>query len=386
MTGQGRRHSILMLLENNPYPQDTRVRNEAEALVGAGHRVTVLAPRAAGQPRSERLGGVDVRRFWLPQANGTAASFLAEYLVAHLQLGIRALGRMRRTTVLHLHNPPDTLFASGMLARLMGRRVVFDLHDLAPELFAVKFRSRKVESVLVAAQKLAMWTASRVVVTNETQRELAIGRGRVGHDHVAVVRNGPRSETLVVGDPPRPGVLEAPKLVFVGLLDVQDGILDLADLLAHEALSRATLTVIGDGPSREDLARRAEALGVADRLVLTGRVEHSRVPALIAEADIAVDPAPGTPLNHGSTMIKISEYLAAGRPVVAYELRETRRTAGEAALYAPCGDSDAFARLVARVAADGDLRRSLHRAARERAPDLVWERSAPVLVGLYAGL
>ena len=296
------------------------------------------------------------------------------------------LGRLRSTTVVHIHNPPDTLFASGMLARLLGRRVVYDLHDLAPELFAAKFGSRKVEAVLVGAQRLAMWTASRVVVTNETQRELAIERGRVARDHVALVRNGPRRATLEIGDAPRPGALEEPRLVFVGALDVQDGVLELADLLTHPGLSRATLTVIGDGPSRPDLERRAAELGVADRLVLTGRVEHARVPALIAEADIAVDPAPGTPLNHGSTMIKVSEYLAAGRPVVAYDLRETRRTAGEAALYAPCGDPGAFAALVASLAADGALRERQHQSARKRAPELVWEHSAPALVALYAGL
>src|SRR3954451_1678941 len=133
-------HRIVMLLENQPYPQDVRVRHEAESLVGAGHEVVVLAPRSAGQHRTEIVNGVTVRRFWLPQAAGTAGGYVREYLVAHAQLIPRGLLQLARGgSVVHLHNPPDTLFPVAVVARLVGRRSVFDLHDLAPELFEEKF-------------------------------------------------------------------------------------------------------------------------------------------------------------------------------------------------------------------------------------------------------
>jgi glycosyltransferase involved in cell wall biosynthesis len=181
-------------------------------------------------------------------------------------------------------------------------------------------------------------------------------------------------------------VLSAPKLIYVGTLDVQDGVLELPALLSAPALATARLTVVGSGAAQEELLARCRRAGVEDRVTFTGHVPHERVAALIAEADIGIDPAPGTELNHGSTMIKVAEYMGAGRPVVAYDLRETRRTAGEAAQYAPCGEPQAFVELIAELARDGERRRRLGRLARTRALELTWERSEEALREVYARL
>lgn len=376
-----------MLLENNPYPQDVRVRAEAEALVAAGHRVTVHAPRAAGQARRERVGGVAVRRFALPESGGGLAGFLLEYAVAHVQLMARGLWELARgADVVHLHNPPDTLFPVSLAARAAGRAAVYDHHDLVPELFAEKFGASSLAPLLRAAQRAAFRSATATIVTNESQRDVALGRGGIEAARVTVVRNGPARATLVAAADVRPGALREPRIVFVGELEVQDGILELPDLLARPALRGGSLTIVGPGSLGDAVRARAESLGVADRVRLTGRVPHERVPGLIAEADICVDPAPCGDMNHRSTMIKIAEYLAAARPVVAYELRETRRTAGEAVRYAPCGDGEAFGALVESLAADPAERERLARAGRARAEELVWERSARALTDLYARL
>ena len=131
---------VAMLLENNPYPQDVRVRNEAESLCSAGHEVTVIAPRSRGQAAAERIAGVEVRRYRLPESSGGLGGFILEYAVAHVQLFARGLRELLRgADVIHLHNPPDTLFPVGLLARALGRKVVFDHHDLFPELLTQKF-------------------------------------------------------------------------------------------------------------------------------------------------------------------------------------------------------------------------------------------------------
>ena len=137
--------------------------------------------------------------------------------------------------------------------------------------------------------------------------------------------------------------------------------------MAKPGLERATLTLVGDGPERSELSAAFSERGMADRVEFTGHVEHRLVPALIAAADICIDPAPCSELNHRSTMIKVTEYLAAGRPVVAFGLTETRRTAEDAALYAPCGDLDAFAELIVRLAREPALREELAERAIERA-------------------
>jgi glycosyltransferase involved in cell wall biosynthesis len=379
---------VVMLLENNPYPQDTRVRNEAESLTEAGFHVTVLAPRGEAQAPFERVNGVEVRRYRILWASGSSLSYLAEYTVAHLQLLARSLLALARgARVLHLHGPPDTLFVAGILARAARRKVVFDLHDSGPELFLAKFgASAAVLPALRAAQRQAIRWATHVIVTNESQRELVRRRsGRANHE-VSVVRNGPRGKEFGALPPPRGGALAAPRLIYVGALDIQDGVLELGDLLTDPGLAQATLTIVGDGPVRARLRERCRQLGVDSRVSFAGHVAHADVPRLIADADIGLDPAPGTELNHGSTMIKVVEYMGAGRPLVAYELRETRRSAGEAALYAPCAEPAAFAARVVELARDGEKRVRMAHAARARARGLAWECSAQILYDAYERL
>jgi glycosyltransferase involved in cell wall biosynthesis len=379
---------VVMLLENNPYPQDTRVRNEAESLTAAGFRVTVVAPRGPAQASSELVNGVEVRRYRTLWAGGSVLSYLVEYTIAHIQLIARALVALARgARVLHFHGPPDTLFVAGIFARIAGRKVVFDLHDSAPELFLAKFGlSAAAMSALRSAQRGAIRWANHVIVTNESQLELVRRAEGSSNGNVSVVRNGPRSAEF--GEPPqaRPGRLDAPQLVYVGALDTQDGVLELSELLSAPPLAQARLTIVGDGPVREELSARLREAGVRDRVTFTGQVPHADIPGLIAQADIGIDPAPGTELNHGSTMIKVVEYMGAGRPLVAYDLRETRRSAGEAALYAPCGEPAAFAALIAELARDGEGRIRMGHLARGRALDLSWEHSARALEDVYEGL
>lgn len=378
---------VAMLLENNSYPGDVRVRNEAEALTRAGRRVTVIAPRASGERKREEVAGVRVRRFRLPETPDTVAGIAAEYAIAHVQLYARgAIELLRGADVVHLHNPPDTLFGVALLARALGRRAVFDHHDLGPELFEAKFgdRGSRLVAALRAAQRASVRSANLAIATNETQRELLerLGRGRTS---VAVVRNGPRAATIAEATPARDGPLDDPRLVFLGTLGAQDGVDRLPELMRSLAddhgLARATLTVIGDGPRRAALE---QAFSGDPRVRLLGWVPHAEVPRLLAEADVCLDPAEPTPLNQGSTMIKVSEYLAAHRPLVAHDLTETRQTAGDAALYA-ASDED-FAGAVARLAREPALRQELARKAAERVPELVWERSEERLLAAYATL
>lgn len=376
-----------MLLENFTYPEDTRVRNEAESLAASGHRVTVLAPRGPGQSPRGHLRGVDIRRYRTVWADDSPWSYLLEYGIAHLQLlGRSLIALLRGVDTVHYNGPPDTLALAGVLARLAGRRVVYDMHDSGPELFAAKFGSSVLLRALRAAQWAAIRCAHQVIVTNETQRQLAIVRGARSPDDVTVIRNGPR--ICEFPEPPkgRVGELTAPKLVYVGTLDVQDGVLELPDILCAEALAAAHLTIVGEGAARAELMARCRQAAIEDRVTFTGHVPHERVAALIAEADIGVDPAPGTELNHGSTMIKVAEYMGCGRPLVAYDLRETRRTAGDAALYAPCGERRVFVDLIAELARDGERRLRLGHLARARALELTWDRSEEALSAVYARL
>ena len=382
---------VTMLLENNPYPQDVRVRCEAESLARDGHRVTVVAPRGAGQPRRESVAGVQVRRFRLPDTPASPLGFVLEYAIANAQLymaGLLAL--LRGADVVHLHNPPDTLFGVGFVARLLGREVVFDHHDLAPELIEAKLGPTPIAVVLRAFERLTFRSATMVVAANESHRAVATGRGGMPGHRVVVVRNGPPAASLDRARAARDGVLADPRLLFLGSMESQDGVDDLVPMLAllseRHGLPGARLTLVGDGSRRRAVAAAAAEAGLADRVTFTGPIPHAEVPEQLAAADICLDPAPCTELNQHSTMIKIAEYMAARRPVVAFPLLETRRTAGDAIAYANCGEAGSFASTVAGLAGDPERREALAGHAQARVRSLTWDASEAELLGAYERL
>lgn len=383
---------VAMLLENNPYPQDVRVRSEAESLAAAGHAVTVIAPRAAGQPRRETVAGVRVRRFRLPETPASRLGFVAEYAIANAKLYLGGVGQLLRgARVVHLHNPPDTLFGVGFLARGLGREVVFDHHDLAPELFEAKFGADSpLLGLLRRCERLTFNASTLVIAANESHREVAEGRGGVAPERIVVVRNGPPARAFEGVRPGRGGNLPEPNLLFLGSMESQDGVDELVPLLAlladEHGLPGAQLTVVGEGSRRAPLEAAALAAGLGERVRFTGRVPHAEVPALLAAADLCLDPAPCTPLNERSTMIKIAEYLAAQRPVVAFPLLETKRTAGNAVAYAERDDLRSFAAEVAALAREPERRAALAARGAERARSLGWAASEQRLLDAYAGL
>src|SRR4051794_11923331 len=299
---------IAMLLENNAYPADVRVRREAESLVRAGHEVTVLAPLAPGQARTETVQGVAVRRFRLPAAGAGKAAFAREYAGAALALHAGAVGELARgATVLHVHNPPDVLFPAALLARAMGRRVVFDHHDLFPELVEAKFGAGPLGRLALACERAPVAGAHRGLAAHGAPAGAARSRGGRNDAGVVVVRNGPLAADLAEPDG-RPGALDDPHLVYVGSVSSQDGVVALPRVLEwlgrEHGLAGARLTIVGDGDARPEVEAEASRAGVAERVSFTGWIDVDEVPALIRSADICVDPAPPTTLNQRSTMIK----------------------------------------------------------------------------------
>jgi glycosyltransferase involved in cell wall biosynthesis len=382
---------VTMLLENNPYPLDVRVRAEAESLVAAGHQVEVIAPRAKGEPAREMIRGVRVRRFrgWEARTGGPWA-MLAEFVVASLALhahAVRAL--VRGSSVLHLHNPPDILFPAGAMFRAAGRTVVFDHHDLGPELVAIRSSQGLLVGLARACERLTFAVASHVLAPNASHAQIARERGGKAAQEVTIVRNGPPRSWMEVPMRSSNDRLGVVHLAYVGAVAEQDGVEGLAAVLAslreHAPHLDVRLTVIGDGNARPALEAESLRYGVSERVTITGWVAPEAVPELLSEADVCVDPAPATPLNHRSTMMKVAEYLALGKPVVAYDLAETRATVGDAALLVPAGDVHQFARQIQRLAEDPQLRAGLALQGRERAAELTWDISAARLLTAYAG-
>ncbi len=391
--GTTRPHRVLILVENAPVPGDRRVTEEARSLHAAGYVVSVICPAAPEREIEEPLEGVTIKRYRPHTATGGAVSQIAEYVVALAKTSWLMLGLLRSPgfDVIQACNPPDLFFLIVWPFKLLGKRFIFDQHDLTPELFSVLYERDRgpVLRVLRWSERMTYALADTVIACNESYRRIAVSRGHKRPGSVFVVRNGPREgwPLPVAADP---GLKRGRRwlVVYMGVMGYQDGadvLLSAVDVLVHEmGFHDATFALVGDGNAAPSLRRQAAELGIEEFVDFTGWISDEEILSrYLATADACVCPEPSSPLNDHSTFIKVMQYMASGTPIVAFDLPETRFSAGDAAAYAPSGDVRAFAERIREVLTDGPLRSTMEAAARERIPALRWERQVPALLAAY---
>jgi glycosyltransferase involved in cell wall biosynthesis len=388
-----RQPRVLMIVENNAYPRDFRVRREALALRDAGFQVSVIAPKDPAQSWREQVEGVDVYRFPAPPGGNGILGYAIEFgyaTLAMLMLTIWVAIR-KGVDVIHAANPPDTMFVIGALFRLFGTRFVFDQHDLSPETYLSRFsqpRENIVYRTLRLFERLSFSVASIVISTNESYKRIAIERGGKRPEQVFVVRNGPPLAYQPM-DPDPALKARAPHIIgYVGTIGPQDGLdywLRAVHEMVHGLNRRDFLSVvIGDGDALPDVRKLAADLDVESHVLFTGRLPEREARKCLSAASICVQPDPLSPLNDKSTMNKLMEYMALGKPTVAFDLVETRFSAERAAIYVQPNDTREFARQVVRLMDDTALRVELGEIGRRRvASQLAWEYSVPRLIAAY---
>jgi glycosyltransferase involved in cell wall biosynthesis len=389
---------VLIVSENESVPCDRRVWAISGTLRAAGCEVVVVCPQGDGSERAsgetapfEVLDGIQIHRFPLHFADGGLRGYVREYASAlvHTWRIVSALSRSRPFDVVHVCNPPDFMFLGAWPATRRGARLVFDHHDLTPELFRVRFgeRRRLMHRLTLLCERVSLRAADLVISTNESYRRIAQGRGRKRAEDVYVVRNGPdlrrfqpreSDETLKRG--------KRHLISYVGVMAPQDGVDHALRALALLAQRRADWHAVigGEGEARHELERLAKQLGIAESVEFAGWLDDEQITRLLSSSDVCLAPEPKTPLNDASTMIKIAEYLAMARPVVAYDLQESRFAAGEAALYARPNDVRSYTDAIEALLADPERRQVMGRAGRERVErELCWERSEVELLTAY---
>ena len=392
----GRR--VLMLLENNPYPQDARVRREARTLAEAGYQVTVISPARPGQPWRETIDGVRAYRYpSLPEAS-SVVGYLFEYGYSAVAMFVLSLLVSLREgfDVIHTANPPDTLVFIAAAYKLLGKRFVYDHHDLVPELYYARLAgrgNRLTHFGLLVLEKLSLRYADHVIATNESYRAMEMERGGVRPERITIVRNGPELNSRQAIEPD-PGLRQKGKTIigYVGVMGIQDGVDYLLRALHHLVYDMGRRDVFcvligGLGSAQPSLRRLATQLRLDDYVWFTGWVSDADLLRYIASADICVDPDPSNPFNDRSTMTKMLEYMAQGKPIVAFDLPEHRFTAQAAAMYARPSDELEFARAVAQLMDDPARRQAMGVFGRRRVEtELAWHYSARNLVEAYRRL
>jgi len=402
-----------MFVENS-FPQDTRVKNEADALTAAGYGVTVVALRKASQMRAELVDGIQVYRLprlelfsKTPCENPTLAQriwlklksvlgYVSEYVYftsACFAMSVYVAFK-HGFDVIHAHNPPDTLFLVALPYKLLGKKYIFDHHDLCPELYRSRYGAKHdlVASVLQLVEWGNLKLADVTIATNESYKQIQMDRGGRKPETIFIVRNGPNRKRMEIGQPSeRLRKMGKTILCYIGSLNPQDGVDYLIRALHHLRfeLKREDFycVIMGSGDSLEDLREQAKQLNLEGHVELTGFISDQELQANLAAADICMDPDPSSPLNDVSTWIKIMEYMACGKPIVSFDLKETRFSAREAALYAPCNDEPDFAQATAKLMDDPKLREQMGKFGRERVErELQWSVVSKNLVAAYDSL
>ena len=381
---------VALCVQNLPVPADRRVWREACALRDAGHEVVVVAPRGADEPTREVIDGITVRR-WEPARErrgviGQVGEALAG--LARTARELRELQRDRGLDVVHVANPPD---GYAVLARALRRewKVVYDQHDLCPELLDAQRGERSIVARVLrpALRRVERWSyrcADLVILPNNSYRRIALDRGGVSPAAAVVVRSGPdRVDPAPAPPDPTRGRLD---VVFAGMMNVQDRVDVLLHAVAAVETRRSgclTLTLAGTGDDVPRLRALADDLGVADLVLWTGWLEPAELLAELHRASVGVSLDDDTPFSRLSTMTKIAEYLAVGLPCLVADLPENRVTAGPAARYFEPADARDLAAALESLLDDHGAIDAMRRAALARAPALVWERSARRLVAAY---
>ena len=385
---------LLIIVQNLPVPFDRRVWLECQTLTSAGYRVAVVCPKGRGEPTYEVIDSVELYRYRPYAPGGSKVSFIAEYAYsfAATAWGTLKARRSGRFAVIQACNPPDIFWPLALAFRVLGgTRFVFDHHDLCPELYQSRFpRGPKLPyKGLLALERRTHGAADHVIATNDSYREIAMTRGGKRADEVTVVRTGPDLRRLQACEAD-PELRRGRRFLvaYIGVMGPQDGVdivVRVADIVVNK-LDRDDIafTLIGSGDCFDDLVALRDELGLAGHVEFTGRAPDELVVRIMSTADAGLSPDPKNPLNDVSTMNKTAEYMAFGLPVIAFDLRETRVSAGRAAVYVQPNDEHEYAEAIVALMDDGPRRSLMGKLARERAEqELAWCHQESAYLGVY---
>jgi glycosyltransferase involved in cell wall biosynthesis len=388
---------VLIIVENLPVPFDRRVWSEATTLRDAGYEVSVICPTGRGfDALEETIDGIHIFRHRLPFEARGALGYLVEYSSALFWEFLLSLKIARRHgfDVIHACNPPDLIFLIGAVYKFFGRKsFLFDHHDVNPELYEAKFGRRdRFWRLLVAAERLTFQLADISIATNESYRQIAIKRGGMPPERVFIVRSGPDLNRV---KPTRTDKLwrNGRKFLvgYVGVISEAEGIdllLASVDHLVHKrGRTDIQFVIIGSGPEWHAVAQMCGRMGLGEFVTFTGSINDQNLFSILSTADVCVNPDRVTPMSNISTMNKIMEYMAIGKPIVQFDVTEGRFSAQEASLYARPNDPVDFADKILELIDNPRNGAVMGNIGQERVKTvLAWQHEQPKLLAAYEAL
>ena len=368
------------MLVHGPYPAgEPRVRRQARAAVDAGWEVEVVAMRCAGEPGKELVDGAEVHRLPMEHRRGSGAlGLMGEYL-GFTGLSVLELARLslrRRHDVVQVHAPPDFLLTAAAVPRLRGSRLILDVHDLSPDMFAMRFDGRRgaaaADAVLRRIERMAGRAVDAVITVHEPYRRELIALG-IPPDRVHVVMNSLDEQLL---PPRRERDGSGFRVVYHGTITPPYGVELLVEAAAKVLPDVPALQVeiYGEGDAVAGVERRIGELGLSSHIRLWGSLAHEDVLGRVAGADAGVVPNLPTRLNRYALSSKLFEYVALGVPVVVSRLPTlAEHFSPEEVLFFEAGDAESLAEALRDLARDSQAAAACVAAASARYCEYRWE-------------
>jgi glycosyltransferase involved in cell wall biosynthesis len=391
------RPARVAMLAHSAYTSDPRIRREAEALVGQGCEVHVIAlsekRNGVREARNGNLNGVHIHRLPVSQRRGGFLRYVYEYsMVGFLgALKLAWLHSRRALNVVHVHNMPDILIMAGLLPRLLGSKLVLDVHDPAPELYMSWGHGPRdmVVRLLALQEKFSCWLADTVISVNDTMRDNLRSKG-VPDDKIFIVHNFPDQQYFPLADMPASWPKKADSLVllYCGTItehyDLGLAVRAMAKLKGQVPL---TLRIMGRGNRLAEVLELATALGVRDSIELVPPVPVDKVAAEMSKADVGISCHREGIFGDLYFSTKIVEYLTQGLCVLSPRTITVKRYLPEDTLfYFTPGDADALAEAISFAWRNPtEVLKRLARA-REILPQLSWNAERSKFIDFYSRL
>lgn len=382
---------ILIIVENLPVPFDRRVWQEAKTLRDAGAKVAIICPTGKGfEKKEEILEDIYIYRHTMPVEATGKLGFFIEYSVAlfhEFRLAWKIFFTHGFDTI-HACNPPDLIFLIALPFKMIGKKFVFDHHDINPELFEAKFGKKGFFwKLLCIFEWLTFKTADIVISTNDSYKNIALKRGNINQDNIFVVRSGPDLLRLK----PVPENVSHKNgrkylIGYVGVMGEQEGLDLLLESVKYIKDIRTDIqfVLVGGGPQLEILKQQAINMNLENYVTFLGRVPDDILLEVLSTADICVNPDRVNPMNDKSTMNKILEYMAMGKPIVQFDVTEGKKSARYSSLYAKSNDPLDFANKIIYLINNEKLRSKMGKYGHQRIQrKLSWDYEAPKLIEAY---
>ncbi len=391
-TGPVRGPRVLIVVENEPISKSQRVSKQVDTLLETGYRVTVITRKHPGNQRYQQERRLRLLEYPPPPEAQRPLDYLAEYGYSFLAAAFLSLWAVlfQQVDVVQFTQPPDIYFPLAWVLRRFGIRVLVDQRDLMPELYAARYgRARPILLyALRMFERLSHRGADRIICTNEYQRCRAIDSSGKPPGYVSVVRNGPMLAHVAAARSD-----EALKrgrrylccwLGVMGRQDRLDLLIQSIDHLVHDLGRKdCEFAIIGYGECLADTQALTRELKLEEWVHFTDFLPTDEVFRYLATADLGLD----TGLQPDISPVKVSEYMAFGLPLVAFDLEETRTLSDGAATLADPGDIKAHARAIDALLNDSERRRELGRNGRERySRELAWDHQCRTYVNAVGQL